>query len=68
MECNKIGVSYSAFQNEAGKCEKNIGSCLLNQIDDFNNDDLNLMAKGLKPKYLLVSKVAKNYIFIIGVI
>ena len=52
-ECNKIGVSYEAFQNEGNKCEKIVGSCLKNQIEDLNSEDLIRMEKGEKPKYFI---------------
>ena len=52
-ECNKIGVSYEAFENEGNKCEKIVGSCLKNQIEDMNSDDLKRMEQGEKPSYFI---------------
>ena len=46
-ECDKIGVSYEAFQNQANKCSMIIGSCLKNQLEDFNSDDLQRINEGL---------------------
>ena len=45
-ECDKIGVSYEAFQNQANKCSMIIGSCLKNQLEDMNSNDLQRIAQG----------------------
>lgn len=48
-QCNKIGVGYTAFRYESGKCEKLIGSCLLNQLEDIYQEDMNLLNNGTSP-------------------
>ena len=45
-ECDKIGVSYEAFQNEANKCNMIIGSCLTNQLEDMYASDLLRITQG----------------------
>ncbi|CAK63826.1 unnamed protein product (macronuclear) [Paramecium tetraurelia] len=52
-ECNKIGVSYSAFRTEAERCKKQVKSCLKNQLEDFYIEDQALIANNSQPKYLL---------------
>ena len=44
-ECNKIGVSYNAFQTESDKCQQYIGSCLNNQIYDLWMADMDRLKK-----------------------
>ena len=34
-QCDKIGASFSAFQYQADKCRRYVGSCLSNQLLDF---------------------------------
>ena len=39
-ECNKIGTSYSAFNNQPGDaCLQPLGSCLDNQISNVHEED-----------------------------
>ncbi|CAD8111745.1 unnamed protein product [Paramecium primaurelia] len=52
-ECNKIGVSYSAFRTESERCKKQVKSCLKNQLEDFYLEDQALIANNSQPKYLL---------------
>jgi len=54
-ECNKIGVSYSAFRNQQNRCLMRIGDCLNNQISDLFNSDLNRLSKG-KPSNFILSE------------
>ncbi|KYQ89328.1 hypothetical protein DLAC_09989 [Tieghemostelium lacteum] len=35
LSCNKIGVSYSAFQNQPKRCQSELSSCLRNQLKDY---------------------------------
>ncbi|KYR02826.1 hypothetical protein DLAC_00292 [Tieghemostelium lacteum] len=35
LTCNKIGVSYSAFQNQPNRCQAEFKSCLRNQLKDY---------------------------------
>jgi len=37
-ECDKIGVSYSAFRSQANECEKQQGECLNNQLEDYHQN------------------------------
>jgi len=46
-ECNKIGVSYSAFRYESNKCQNRVGNCLKNQINNYYNNDLIRIQNGL---------------------
>ncbi|KAM9951821.1 hypothetical protein ACTFIT_002506 [Dictyostelium discoideum] len=52
LTCNKIGVSYSAFQNQPNKCAALFGSCLQNQIADYYNADVTLISNGKKGNYI----------------
>ncbi|EGG21289.1 hypothetical protein DFA_01170 [Cavenderia fasciculata] len=52
-ECDKIGVSYSKFQNQPNRCGAQFGTCLNNQIDDYFKEDTDKMSKGLKGNYIL---------------
>ena len=45
-ECNKIGVSFSAFRNENERCSKPVNSCINNQIDDMYREDMALIKEG----------------------
>ncbi len=40
LTCNKIGVSFYAFQTESDKCKMQVGDCLRNQILDYYNSDV----------------------------
>ena len=53
-ECDKVGVSYEAFQNQATRCGMLIGSCLKNQLEDFNAADLQTINEGLFYKYSII--------------
>lgn len=52
-ECNKIGVGYSAFQNQANKCQQRAGSCTGNQISTLIAVDNQRKAQGQPPLYQL---------------
>jgi hypothetical protein len=60
LECNKIGVSYSAFQTQPDKCRQVVGSCLQNQLYHLYQDDLDYIVAGKTPRYLLSSRVRDN--------
>ncbi|EGC31861.1 hypothetical protein DICPUDRAFT_156210 [Dictyostelium purpureum] len=51
--CNKIGVGYSAFQNQANRCAAVFQSCLQNQISDYYANDLKLINDGKKGRYII---------------
>ena len=58
-ECDKIGVSFFAFQSQSEKCNIEPGSCLNNQIYHLIQSDMNKIKNGENPEYLL--KYDKNY-------
>ena len=37
-ECDKIGVSYSAFRGQGARCDRSAGSCLSAQLEDYHKD------------------------------
>eukprot|EP00887_Chlorella_sp_A99_P005310 scaffold1.g5310.t1 len=54
LECDKIGVSYTAFRNaQANRCQVAQGSCLRNQLYDMYWGDVDRMKRGLGPLYLI---------------
>ena len=52
-ECNKIGISYSAFQDQPNKCQRPAGSCTGNQISQLIDSDNKRRAAGMQPNYQL---------------
>lgn len=50
-ECDRVGVSYAAFRNQADGCGQPIGSCLNNQIYDLGEADNARIAAHLEPLY-----------------
>lgn len=50
-ECDKVGVSYSSFRYQTNGCQRPIGSCLSNQIYDFEMQDRYRVEEGLEPLY-----------------
>ena len=52
-ECNKIGTSYEAFNNQAAACDRPSQSCLGNQIADLHERDTARMREGQSPQYIL---------------
>jgi hypothetical protein len=53
-ECNKIGVSYYAFNlAQSNACNANVGSCLLNQIKNLRESDIAALKSNTLPKYIL---------------
>jgi hypothetical protein len=59
--CNKIGVGYWAFRNEANKCRNYAGSCIMNQPDEVLEKDKVRVAQGLPPNHLM--RRYANFIF-----
>lgn len=51
--CNKIGVSYTAFQNQANKCQQARASCLSNQIKNILDSENIRASQDLQPQYRL---------------
>ena len=51
--CNKIGVSFNAFQMESGACQNVAGSCLNNQLENLYQADLEKSQRGLVGEYLI---------------
>lgn len=54
-ECNKVGVSYYAFNSQGNRCEMDSGSCLQNQLTDLRTSDMSRIAEGLPPQYLVAA-------------
>ena len=52
-QCNKIGVSYSAFRSQENQCKMRIGDCLNNQIYHLFQNDIDKMSKGKSASYLV---------------
>lgn len=53
-ECNKIGTSYEAFNNQPGDaCEQPLASCLQNQISDLYEGDMRDLQEGKDPRFVL---------------
>ena len=53
-ECNKIGTSYEAFNNQPGSaCSQPLGSCLSNQISNLYEEDILSLQQGNTPRYIL---------------
>ena len=54
-ECNKIGVSYSAFAGQGSRCEQAVQSCLHNQLDDLHAEEQARAENGHRGLYMLNS-------------
>eukprot|EP00796_Vickermania_ingenoplastis_P005608 gene5609-4029_t len=54
-ECNKVGVSYFAFNSQGSRCELAPGSCLRNQLTELRAADAKRAAAGVPTKYLASS-------------
>lgn len=52
-ECDKIGVSYSAFQDQSSRCLRAVNSCLSNQLEDFYKQDLKALQEGTSGSYFV---------------
>ncbi len=50
-ECDKVGVSYSSFRYQIDGCQRPLGTCLSNQIYDFEMEDRSRVEEGLEPLY-----------------
>ena len=53
--CNKIGTSYTAFRNQQGACRSTAGSCLRNQLEDFQLADEQRIQRGETPVHLVTA-------------
>mmetsp|Transcript_10828 Transcript_10828/g.24780 ORF Transcript_10828/g.24780 Transcript_10828/m.24780 type:complete len:677 (-) Transcript_10828:27-2057(-) len=51
--CDKIGVSYTAFKHQANGCDRPPNSCLANQLEDLNEEDVERLAAGGASRYLV---------------
>ncbi|KAL6846732.1 hypothetical protein ACP4OV_024180 [Aristida adscensionis] len=56
LECDKIGVSYEAFQRQPNFCSSPFSSCLYNQLWNFWEDDQNRIKEGQEPEHVVVLK------------
>ncbi|OIV92659.1 hypothetical protein TanjilG_18010 [Lupinus angustifolius] len=75
IECNKIGVSYEAFNQQPNFCSSPFWSCLHNQLWNFREADLNRISRNQVPLYGLEGRFerinqhpgAGSYSFSIGI-
>ncbi|GAB2277532.1 Transcriptional activator [Dionaea muscipula] len=51
LECNKIGVSYEAFNGQPDFCSSPYWSCLHNQLWNFHEADQNRISRNQVPLY-----------------
>ncbi|XP_058778261.1 protein HAPLESS 2 [Vicia villosa] len=51
IECNKIGISYEAFNGQPNFCASPFWSCLHNQLWNFREADLNRLSRNQVPLY-----------------
>ncbi|GMY30216.1 protein HAPLESS 2 [Fagus crenata] len=51
LECNKIGVSYEAFNGQPNFCASPFWSCLHNQLWNFREADKNRISRNQLPLY-----------------
>ncbi|MED6119174.1 Transcriptional activator [Stylosanthes scabra] len=51
FECNKIGVSYEAFNQQPNFCSSPYWSCLHNQLWNYWEADLNRLSRNQTPLY-----------------
>ncbi|KAG4387321.1 hypothetical protein GLYMA_11G176306v4 [Glycine max] len=57
IECNKIGVSYEAFNQQPNFCSSPFWTCLHNQLWNFREADLNRISRNQVPLYGLEGRV-----------
>ncbi|KAL2581728.1 hypothetical protein AAZV13_15G200600 [Glycine max] len=75
IECNKIGVSYEAFNQQPNFCASPFWTCLHNQLWNFREADLNRISRNQVPLYGLEGRFerinqhpsAGSYSFSIGI-
>ncbi|KAK7366797.1 hypothetical protein VNO80_08794 [Phaseolus coccineus] len=75
IECNKIGVSYEAFNRQPNFCSSPFWTCLHNQLWNFREADLNRISRNQVPLYGLEGRFerinqhpsAGSYSFSIGI-
>ncbi|XP_063943788.1 protein HAPLESS 2 isoform X2 [Daucus carota subsp. sativus] len=53
LECNKIGVSYEAYNGQPGFCSSPLWSCLHNQLWNFWDADQNRISRKQVPLYCI---------------
>uniref|UniRef100_I1L1Z9 Generative cell specific-1/HAP2 domain-containing protein n=1 Tax=Glycine max TaxID=3847 RepID=I1L1Z9_SOYBN len=75
IECNKIGVSYEAFNQQPNFCSSPFWTCLHNQLWNFREADLNRISRNQVPLYGLEGRFGRinqhpsagSYSFSIGI-
>ncbi|RDX98683.1 Protein HAPLESS 2, partial [Mucuna pruriens] len=75
IECNKIGVSYEAFNGQPNFCSSPFWTCLHNQLWNFREADLNRLSRnqvalyGLEGRFERINQhpSAGSYSFSIGI-
>ncbi|XP_020202183.1 protein HAPLESS 2 [Cajanus cajan] len=76
IECNKISISYEAFNQQPNFCSSPFWTCLHNQLWNFWEADLNRMRRNQMPLYGLEGRFERinqhpnvgSYSFFIGII
>ncbi|KAI8546373.1 hypothetical protein RHMOL_Rhmol07G0112300 [Rhododendron molle] len=53
LECNKMGVSYEAFNGQPDFCSSPFWSCLHNQLWNFWEADMNRISRNQSPLYVI---------------
>ncbi|KAH7692398.1 Generative cell specific-1/HAP2 domain-containing protein [Dioscorea alata] len=53
LECNKIGVSYEAYNGQPNFCSSPFWSCLHNQLWNFWEADRNRISRNQAPQYVV---------------
>ncbi|KAJ0964135.1 hypothetical protein J5N97_029257 [Dioscorea zingiberensis] len=53
LECNKIGVSYEAYNGQPNFCSSPFWSCLHNQLWNFWEADKNRISRNQPPQYVV---------------
>ncbi|KAL6544038.1 Transcriptional activator [Orobanche gracilis] len=67
LECNKIGVSYDAFNAQPDFCAAPFWSCLHNQLWNYWDADQTRVSQNQVPLYGVQGRNAGSYAFSIGI-
>ncbi|XP_057487000.1 protein HAPLESS 2-like [Actinidia eriantha] len=59
LECNKIGLSYEAFNGQPDFCFSPFWSCLHNQLWNFWEADMNRISRNQTPLYVVQERFAR---------
>ncbi|KAK2989044.1 hypothetical protein RJ640_018833 [Escallonia rubra] len=61
LECNKIGVSYEAFNGQPDFCSAPFWSCLHNQLWNFWDADQNRLSRKQVPLYGVQGRIPRDF-------